>query len=269
MILPGDFHIHSNFSDGRNTAEELVQKALALGFTALGFAEHSQTGDPDYMDEAREAAYETELARLKEKYQGKLDLLWGIEQDYFSLLPAKKGYDYIIGSVHTVKHNGKVIDVDYSLERTKRDLADNYTDVYDFVEDYFAHVANLPQVTPMDIIGHLDLLTKWQEREPLFDEAHPRYRAAAEEAVKALMPLGIPFEINCGAMARGYRTAPYPAKPLLRSIYELGGDIVINGDCHNADHLGHGFDTALKLAKECGFGRVVALSSSGKQYVNL
>lgn len=269
MILPGDFHNHSTFSDGKNTAEEMVQKALDLGFSALGFAEHSQTGDPDYMDEGREAAYAEELTRLKEQYKGKIDLLWGIEQDYFSLRPAKKEYDYIIGSVHTIKHNGKIIDVDYSLERTKRDLAENYTDPYDYVEDYFSHVANLPQVTPMDIIGHLDLLTKWQERELLFDENHPRYRAAAEEALKALIPLGIPFEVNCGAMARGYRTAPYPAKPLLRSIYERGGEIIINGDCHNAESLGFGFDQALKLAKECGFTRTVVLSSKGKQFVEI
>jgi histidinol-phosphatase (PHP family) len=155
------------------------------------------------------------------------------------------------------------------LERTKRDLLENYSDIYDYAEDYFVHVANLPQVTPMDIIGHFDLLTKWQEREPLFDEMHSRYRAAAEEALKALAPLGIPFEINCGAMARGYRTAPYPAKPLLRSIFERGGEIIINGDCHNADHLGYGFDIALKMAKECGFNRVVTISSQGKQFIEI
>ncbi len=269
MILPGDFHVHSDFSDGANTAEELVQKALSLGFTALGFAEHSQTGDPDYMDEEREASYQEELARLKEQYRGKIDLLWGIEQDYFSLRPAKKEYDYIIGSVHTIKHNGKIIDVDYSLERTKRDLAENYTDPYDYVEDYFAHVANLPRVTPMDIVGHLDLLTKWQEKEALFDESHPRYRNAAEEAIKALIPLGIPFEINCGAMARGYRTAPYPAPPILRSIFERGGEAIITGDCHSAEALGVGFEAGLAAAKAAGFSRVVTLTSQGKRFVEI
>ena len=269
MILLGDVHIHSRFSDGANTAEEMVQAALAKGFEVLGFAEHSETGDPDYMDAEREAAYQEELARLKEKYRGKIHLLWGIEQDYYSLRPAKKEYEYIIGSVHTIKRDGKIIDVDYSLERTKAHLSSNYEDVYCYAEDYFVHVANLPQVTPMDIIGHFDLLTKWQEKEPLFDENHPRYRAAAEEALKKLVPLGIPFEVNCGAMARGYRTMPYPAKPILRSIFERGGEIIITGDCHNAEWLGLGFDRALALAKECGFERVVAFSSKGKEFIEI
>ncbi len=268
MILLGDVHIHSRFSDGANTAEEMVQAALAKGFKVLGFAEHSETGDPDYMDPQKEAAYRKELALLKEKYRGKIDLLCGIEQDYYSLRPAE-GFDYIIGSVHTIKHDGKIIDVDYSLERTKRDLLENYSDVYDYAEDYFTHVANLPQRTPMDIIGHFDLLTKWQEKEVLFDESHPRYRDAAEEALKKLIPLGIPFEVNCGAISRGYRTAPYPAKPLLRSIYERGGEIIITGDCHNAAALGLGFDRALALAKECGFERVVTLTGKGKEYIKI
>jgi histidinol-phosphatase (PHP family) len=70
-------------------------------------------------------------------------------------------------------------------------------------------------------------------------------------------------------MASVYRSTPYPAKPILRSIYERGGEIIIGGDCHNAEFLGYGFDQALKLAKECGFTRTVVLSSKGKQFVEI
>ncbi|MBI4080351.1 MAG: hypothetical protein HY430_01120 [Candidatus Levybacteria bacterium] len=45
--IQGDFHIHSNFAIepshdlGRNTIEEMVQKALKLKYTSIGFSEHN------------------------------------------------------------------------------------------------------------------------------------------------------------------------------------------------------------------------------------
>ena len=36
-----NLHTHTTYCDGRNTAEEMVQKALSLGFTSIGFSGHS------------------------------------------------------------------------------------------------------------------------------------------------------------------------------------------------------------------------------------
>ncbi|MBQ7034415.1 MAG: histidinol-phosphatase, partial [Clostridia bacterium] len=269
MIL-GDFHVHSNYSDGKNSLEEMVQAAIAKGFSALGMTDHSYMDDPgrDWgMALERIPAYRQEMAQLKEKYKDQITLLCGIEQDIFSPLPPD-GYDYTIGSVHAVEKEGKLFEVDDTLEMVKENLR-YFADPYEYAEAYFRLMAALPERFSFDIIGHFDLLTKWQEKEPLFDESHPRYRAAVEEALKTLIPLGIPFEVNCGAISRGYRTAPYPAPPILRSIYERGGEIIITGDCHNAAWLGLGFERALALAKECGFERVVTLSANGKEYINI
>ena len=103
----------------------------------------------------------------------------------------------------------------------------------------------------------------------LLDENHPRYRAAAEEALKALIPTDALFEVNVGAISRGARTTPYPSPALLRSICERGGEVIVNGDCHNAAYLGQGFEPALALIKQCGFERVVTLTSKGKEFINI
>ena len=50
-----------------------------------------------------------------------------------------------------------------------------------------------------------------------------------------LASLGVIFEINTGAMFRGYRTEPYPSLPLLRRMKELGCKIMINGDSHSTE----------------------------------
>ena len=270
MILKGDFHTHSIYSDGKNTLEELVQAALAKGFSAYGFSDHAYMDDParDWgMKKEQIENYKAEIARLKEQYRGSIDLLCGIEQDSFCPLGVD-GYDYVIGSVHAVEKNGILCEVDDSLEKVKENLR-LFADPYEYVEEYYRSVASLPRRFNFDIMGHFDLLTKWQEKEPLFDENHPRYRAAAEEALKALIPTGVLFEVNVGAISRGVRTTPYPNPALLHSIYERGGDVIIGGDCHNAANLGLGFDSALALIKSCGFERVVSLSSKGKEFITI
>ena len=73
-ITRSNIHSHTTFSDGRNTAEEMVQAALSLGFHTIGFSEH---GPADYDDVAMPAEqmgnYRAEILRLKEKYAGELD----------------------------------------------------------------------------------------------------------------------------------------------------------------------------------------------------
>ena len=57
-----------------------------------------------------------------------------------------------------------------------------------------------------------------------------------------LLPSGVPFEINTGAMSRGWRTSPYPAKPIRDYIRAHGGRLILSSDSHKADTLLYAFD---------------------------
>jgi histidinol-phosphatase (PHP family) len=270
-MIKADFHVHTNYSDGKNTAEEMVLTAIERGFTALGFTDHAPMSDGRTwgMPAAKEPAYRQEILALKEKYKGKIDILCGLEQDFYS--PGSvAGYEYAIGSVHGMRQGDKIYDVDDSLQMIEEAVKLHYDgDIYNWVEDYYRTVAKVATRIPCAIIGHIDLLTKWQEKTPLFSEEHPRYQAAAEAAVRELVPSGALFEVNCGAMSRGNRTTPYPSPKLLRYIGEQGGEIIINGDCHDKNYLGAGFEQALALVRACGFTRVVTLTSEGRKYINI
>jgi histidinol-phosphatase (PHP family) len=85
----------------------------------------------------------------------------------------------------------------------------------------------------------------------------------ALKCVESLIPYNKPFEINVGAMTRGYRTSPYPAEFILKEIFKLGGKIVINGDCHNKNNLGDYLDLAINYAKMCGFKERLILTPNG------
>ena len=240
-----DLHVHTEFCDGYNTAEEMVRAAIALGCPRIGLSSHAPLAYPGYaMLPERVAEYRAECARLKEKYRDRIEVLCGLEVDLYSL-PIEGEYDYIIGSSHSlspVGEDGRRTDVDGPLDALLACIDRHFGgDVYAAVEDYYAGVARLGRLRP-DIIGHIDLVRKYNRGGALFDEADPRYVAASRAAVDALLPLGARFEVNTGAVARGYLDAPYPAEPLLSYILSRGGRVILTGDAHRKENLCYQFE---------------------------
>ena len=94
-----DLHTHTTYSDGKNTPEEMVLAAVCAGLDAIGISDHAYTAiDESYcIKKEKISAYVAEISALKEKYKGKIEVLCGIEQDYFSDEPTDM-FDYSIGS---------------------------------------------------------------------------------------------------------------------------------------------------------------------------
>lgn len=249
-----DFHVHTTFCDGKNTAEEMVQAAIASGFSVLGFSGHAPMPfETDFcMSEEDAVRYRVEITRLREKYRDKIRIFCGVEQDYFSET-STDGYDFVIGSVHYIEKDGCYLCIDDTKERLMDAAEKHYGgDMLAVAEDYYALEHALVRKTGADIVGHFDLITKFNEDGALFSPEHPRYRAAWQSAASALLTHGIPFELNTGAMSRGYRAAPYPSEEILRYLALHGGYGLLSSDSHRAGTLGFGFDMAAHMAQAAG-----------------
>ena len=238
-----DLHTHTNFCDGKNSAEEMVNAAIEKGMECIGFSEHSHTPfDESYcLKGDRTAEYIAEINRLKEKYAGKIRILCGIELDYYSDTDPKP-FDYIIASVHYVKFGSEYVTIDESADILKS-AADRYCrgDMYALAEKYYETVGKIKKA---DIIGHIDLISKFNEKEHLFDESAPRYVAAYKAAVRKLVKTGALFEINTGAISRGYKKNAYPNRNIALFIAKKGGKFILSGDAHSCDSLCFDFDRA-------------------------
>lgn len=241
----GDFHVHSTYCDGKSTLRETVVEALYRNLPALGFSGHGYTPFPSSycMTKAGQEAYKKEVRALAQEYRDRLPIFLGIEQDLLGgPLPDRDDYDYVIGSVHYWVRGSERFDVDGPLDRVQETVDRLFGgDFIAAAEEYYENVAKIGILRP-SVVGHFDLITKHNEGYRLFDEEDPRYVRAARRCIDALLPLGIPFEINTGAMSRGYRTSPYPAPHLREYILEKGGRFVINGDTHDAQNLCFAFD---------------------------
>lgn len=238
-----DYHVHTNFSDGKNTPAEVAASALALGLTELGFSDHASM--PVAQDWAirreKTALYFQTIRALADEYRGRLRILCGLEQDFFSD-PVPADCDYVIGSCHYILKDDCYLPVDESRQAQITACRDRFGgDIYRMIEAYYSMEGQAAEKTGADIIGHLDLITKFNEGECLFSESDPRYIRAATDAIDRLLMAGKPFEINTGAISRGYRTAPYPAKPLRDYILARGGRFLLSSDSHARDTLCYRF----------------------------
>jgi histidinol-phosphatase (PHP family) len=254
-LILQNLHCHSTFDDGQNSLEEMARAAASAGLHSLGFSVHTPMPfDACWtISKNRISDYRQETNRLKAAYRGEIALFCGAEWDLHSSIKPYD-FDYVIGSIHHIARQGELSNVDNTPEETRRIIRSFFqSDADAMAEAYFRQYFELAEVEEVDIVGHFDLLTKFDEPLPFFSEASPRYLAAAWEAMDALIEAGKIFEINTGAISRGYRTTPYPSQTLLKEICARGGKITISSDAHRAEDIAFGFDLAEKLATSCGF----------------
>lgn len=255
-----DFHTHTAFCDGRDAPEEMVKAALEKGFFAFGTSAHNFIAHDPPSSMRRESipGYKAEMKRLKEKYSGQIDVFCGTEQEFFATEPTD-GYDYVIGSVHYVKAGERYITVDRSPEHLRCGIDECFSgDAIAFCEAFFENEGAVAERTGCDIIGHFDLVEKYNEGNCFFDPSSPRYVRAYERAIERLIPSGCLFEVNTGVISRGYRDRPYPSEAILNTVREAGGRVILSSDAHRKENVGFGFDDALRLLEKCGFDGVAA-----------
>ena len=271
-MYPQNLHTHGVLCDGKDEYEDTVLRAMELGLTSIGFSGHSYMFySPSHsMCPPDTALYKKTVRDLEKKYKDKIRVYLGLEFDMYSPDPLV-GFDYVIGSVHYLKKGDILVPFDRPLNVVKTAIAEHYDgDSLKFAREYYEQIALLPKYAhQVDIVGHFDLITKNNEIEPIIDVNDKRYKEYAIEAVRSLCKSVGVFEINTGAISRGYRKTPYLASFILKEIKRLGGEITISSDCHDNRFLTYYFDECALLAKECGFDHAVVLTKEGFKPVKL
>jgi DNA polymerase (family 10) len=103
--LKGVLHVHTTWSDGRNTLEETTRAAKRMGFSYIGITDHSRTAAyAGGLKADRIAAQQKEIRALEDRLG--MRILSGIESD---ILPdgsldydarVLDSFDFVIGSIH-------------------------------------------------------------------------------------------------------------------------------------------------------------------------
>ena len=251
-MIATDLHTHTRYSDGENTPEEMIQAAIRLDMDCIGFSDHSYTPfDEGYcMSPEATKAYKEEISELRQKYRDQIRVCLGVEQDYYSP-EGVSGYEYVIGSVHYIKLGGLYVSVDDGKETFIKNVEDYFGgDYIAFSELYYATVADVVRQTHADIIGHFDLVSKYNGDNELFNEQDPRYVLSWQKAVDELIHTEKPFEINTSQIAKGRKDHPYPSPDIIEYIQKKSGHFVLSSDSHSTRTLCYGFSDYEHLVSE-------------------
>lgn len=202
--LAGLFHVHTTYSDGSGTLEQMARGAQALGYRYLGISDHSQAAAYAHgLTLERIAEQHAEIDRLNQELVG-LRILKGIEADILAdgsvdyEAETLRRFDFVIASVH----------MRFGMDRSA-------------MTERLVRAIRNPHVT---ILGHLTgrLLLS---REPYELDLDRIFKEAAEH--------GVAIELN----ANPHRL-DLDWRYLGRAL-ELGVTIAINPDAHSVAGLAH------------------------------
>lgn len=202
--IQGDLHIHSNYSDGFQSIEEIVFAALKKGYRYIAITDHSKgLGVAKGLSEERVLEQKKEIERVQRQYP-EIMILHGIEvnilQDGSLDLPDTllKELDVVIASVHS------------AFKMEEKEMTNR---VIKAIKNPYVHIIGHPTGR---LIG---------ERQP--------YNINIDEVIKAASDYGKFLEINS-----------YPLRMDLNDINakkakEKAVKVVINTDAHSITQLNY------------------------------
>ncbi|MBN2555438.1 MAG: DNA polymerase/3'-5' exonuclease PolX [Anaerolineales bacterium] len=203
--LRADLHMHTTWSDGRHSLEEMVDGALNAGLRILAVTDHSRSlGVAGGLSIQQWDAQHVEVERLQDKFQGRLRILHGAEVE---ILPdgsldfpgdVLARMDLVIASLHAGMHQPG----DAATERILKALEDPWIDI-------LAHPTGR-------LLGR---------REGMQLDMEAIFRSAAQRRIA--------LEINAHPERLDLNDI------LARRAVELGCLLAINSDAHSQDQFAH------------------------------
>jgi len=251
--MKANYHTHTTWCDGRDTPEAVVLCAIAKDFDAIGFSSHASfpEAEPSVLHPSLGLRYAAEIRDLKRRFADRIDVFLGVEADYIPgvTTPERSRYadlnlDYLIGSIHyVVAPDGACVPVDHTPELLADGIRKHYEgDVRAYIRDYFKQQRDMVRSFDFDIVGHLDLVRKFNARHPYFDETADWYLEELVKTAEAVAASGKIAEVNTGAISRGWLDDAYPSVFFRDLLRKRGVRFILSSDAHAADSIDCAFD---------------------------
>lgn len=261
-----NYHSHCLYCDGRANMEDFIRFAISEGFSSYGISSHAPLpfSTAWTMEWDRMGNYLSEFSRLKEKYEGKIELAIGLEIDYLNddSQPALTRFqelplDYRIGSVHMLySPEGQVVDID-TPAAIYRQLVDAHFDgdLDSVIHLYYKNLNRMVELGGFDIVGHADKMHYNAScyRPGLLDE--PWYNTLVCDYFETIARRGYIVEVNSKAFLE--LGTFYPNERYLPLFKELGIRMQVNSDAHYPERINNGRSEGLAALKKAGFDSVV------------
>lgn len=243
-----DYHMHTTFSDGKDSYQSYLESARKKDLAEIGFTDHITLAPVDWcVDELDYPVMKENLRNLCNNFSEDVQVRFGLEVDYFpdkeealSQLIAYFPVDYVIGSVHFID------DWNFDTDRSLYGKWENDT----LYHKYFELVQQAAKSRLFDVIGHFDLIKKlncWPES----DQTH-----LFEASLKVLKEADVVMELNTSGLDRPCHEF-FPSKQILEMAAKIGVPVTLGSDAHMPAQVGRHFETAIAMLKEVGYTKII------------
>jgi histidinol-phosphatase (PHP family) len=256
----------------------VVEAAIASGFTTYGLSEHCPRFQPQHLYPEESHLAPADLARTFERYvqsalelrarhADRLELLIGFETEALPVegwaakmleLRQSAPFDYIVGSVHSIGDTW----IDMNAETSERVAREN-GGWEALRSQYFDQLASLVEALRPEVVGHVDLIRRFEAPDFRFSEASLR---RAERVLEAALAAGSALDVNAAPARRGFGPV-YPGPQILARACAMGVPVTLGDDSHGPDGVGVGLDACLQAIAAAGYTSVHYLSRRGGQLV--
>ncbi|REE57481.1 histidinol-phosphatase (PHP family) [Paenibacillus taihuensis] len=245
-------HFRCGHADGN--IEDYIQAGIREGLGVIGISDHSpyfgskqdQENPGIAMAKSEFANYIDEVLRLKAKYEGKIDVLLGVESDFFPEHAKLYGdiyegypFDYIIGSVH---RSGGV-----SIFNRNRWKGQSEEQQVKQKLEYYDLIKQSARSGMFQILGHIDAMKGYY---PAFSAI--RTDDAIDETLQAIGESGVSIEINTSGSTKDVG-GWYPSDAILERALHYGVSVTFGSDAHRPSRVGDEWELVAKRLKEIGF----------------
>jgi histidinol-phosphatase (PHP family) len=243
---------------------DYIKRGRDRSLLEIGFADHLPLltrEDPTLAMPLGELAGYIEAVELLKKDFPDIAIKTGIEADYFPGMEAdtrrlleQYKFDYVIGSIHFI--DGWGFDDSRYIEGYEG------RDIYELYEGYFELVVRAASSGLFDIVGHLDLIKKYNFR-PKRD-----ITSLVEEVILAIKDTGVCVEINTAGL-RKPAAEMYPSDWILELCARAGIPVTLGSDAHSPGQVGMDFDLALASARRAGYDRIAVFERRERGFIAL
>jgi histidinol-phosphatase (PHP family) len=268
-----NYHTHTKFCDGNAWPVQMIEKAIEQGVYAYGFSGHSPVPfESDWNMQMPELPeYFQQIDEIKEKYGSQIHVFKGMEVDYIAGLLGPKNFrqynlDYIIGSVHYIKryNTGDYCTVDHTADKFNTGLIELFdSKIEAFSKFYYQQVMDLLVSDKPDIVGHIDLIKKFNKGNRFFDENDNWYKMQVSEVLQIVKEQGVIIEINTRGKYKNLTDEFYPSDWILRECKKLGISVTISADAHTPAEISKEYENVAVLLNEIGIREIMILDNQG------
>ncbi|MBQ2823891.1 MAG: histidinol-phosphatase HisJ family protein [Oscillospiraceae bacterium] len=277
-----DCHTHTQFSvDSEADINEMLEKACATGLAAYAVTDHAECNrwysaehyadDPTYPyynfgDDFENSV--SSVTKLKEKYEGRLNLICGTEMgqathnfEIAEKIISDSRLDFVIGSMHQLPRTEDFAFLDYG--------AMSEDEIYALAERYFLEIHKLCQWGKFDVLGHLTYNLRYIKGNAGIDLDITRFDEVIAESLRLLAEKGRGIEINTSGYRQKYGDS-FPSLKYVKLFRDLGGEIIsVGSDAHTVEDLGKNVKDGAETALAAGFRHLCYFKERKPQFIKI